>query len=560
VLPSIPNKDDVEYYYKTLLDLQDAKITMTNLAVPEEFNTSLLPSHEDAPSNFPCADLETEPAEHERREKYSTFLRQLCEMERSRAILKNFTRPVSQKKAPKYTTAVTEEPLFLIGYAAASHGQSGTRAWVQEILRDLNPETDETSLTVVSPPDFPPYGWILTPSSASTRYSQGSRLLLDKTQGMKWERLLGSDLYPDLLVSRRLTSRGWAFQDRLSETLIESTVNWYLGSQDVTVTDGLTPFMIGVEKELSALFSAFKAVRVSNRLLESAGESNPQSRVLKFLQNLEAWCLVSAEANPDVQPISGSVFHKFLNYLFRAAEIPRDAYVGDDNVRATVDRWVKSEFGFKEGAESILSKWTEMWDLVMRGKPTAVRVNHFLASMDVWDPVLSASYRRNIERPAVAQEWIRIFLDTQLIRETNARIRSTTLHENIRRWCLRFLPEEMFGPQFAPVNVGPVLTKKGFITSKLRDGRFIVGYKLRQDLSHAEESPVESEEPVETIKANTVVFTETTTTTADGEEVKNATAVHHRVVEEKDGTIEHFLFSSSVSKTVPKDTIDLGRI
>jgi hypothetical protein len=587
LLPECPPLDDLEYYYRTLLDIQDATVTLTAIPVPADFNKTLLPDMDDVPSDFPVSDLETEQAEAERREKYATFLQQLCEMERSRAVLKNFKRPIT--RVPKYTTAITEEPIHLNGYAALAQAQGTTRrAWVQEILRELNTEPEENSLVVASPDDFPPYGWLLTPSATSTRYSRGSRILLDTATGMKWERLLGTDLYPDLIVTRRLTSRGWAFQHARSEALIEATVQWFLASQDAEIKMGLTPFMIGVDKELSVLFSAFKSVRVCNRLLESAGDSNPQSRVLRFLQALESRCLESAEIQEDIQPISLGAFHKFLTYLFRAAEIPRDAYLGDDNVRATVDRWVTSQFGFKVGAECVLPKWKELWDLVMRGKPSAVRLNHFLASMDVWDPVMVASFRRNIERPAVAQEWIRIFLDTQLVRETSARLRSTTLHAAIRRWCLRFLPEEMFGPQFAPVNVGPALTKKGFGVTKLRHGRYIMGYKFREGFSEAdEEAGSDSEEPATqnprreevdgeegeveveegatggVVKANTVVFTETTTKTADGGKVKNATAVRVSVVDEKHGTIEHFLYASTTSTTAggkEATTIDLGRI
>jgi hypothetical protein len=132
---------------------------------------------------------------------------------------------------------------------------------------------------------------------------------------------------------------------------------------------------------------------------------------------------------------------------------------------------------------------------------------------------------------------------------------------------LRFLPEEMFGPQFAPVNVGPVLTKKGFAVVKMKTGRYLVGYKLRPEVCDPEDVESAGEEHVEekekkVVVANTVVFSETTTTTEDGEEETSATAVRVSVVEEKNGTIEHFLFASTTSTTAGKDntTIDLGRI
>lgn len=551
LLPSTPLQTDLEFYYRTLLDFSDAVITVQSTPVSPDFNVSLLPNIGSAPSEFPANDLETTPDETERRAKYATFLQQLCEMEQTRASLKTFKKGAH---APKhsYTTALTEDPLHLIGYARESSGAE-RRAWVEEVLQELNPDSDTEDCALVpgKPAGTPSVAWILTPTLSLARHMFGSRILLNSEVGAKWESLLGTDLYPDLIVSRRLTSKGWTFANPLSDKLIYSTLEWYIASQDTTLKDGLSPFLLGCEREIAQLFAAFKSVRISNRLLESADESNPQARVYKLLQTLEQQCLESTDANVEVQPISGGIFGKFLNYVFRASEVPREFYAGDEHVANAIERWVKAGFGFKPGCESVVAKWKDLWDAVMRGKPTAVKLNHFLASMDVWDPVLSVGFN-GIERAAIAQEWIRIYLDTQLLKDENGRVKSLILYDQIRKWCYRFLPEGLFSSQFATVNIGPVLTKKGIASKKLKDGRFVFGFRFKHLLGtedeHGGEKVAAESDKLRT--ENSVIFTEVTQEEEDGTRTKNRT-VKQTVIEQKDSgsRIEHF-FQASVTQEI----------
>jgi hypothetical protein len=547
ILNYIPSQDDLEFYYSVLLGFNDAKITLTHEAIPDDFNSSLIPNYNEAPTDFPSCDLETDPDEEERRTKYTQFLNQLCEMERTRTALKTLKKPANVGR--KYTTALTEDPLHLIGYAKQSNGTE-RRIWVEEILQELNSDSDDHSIIEVSP-SIPPLGWILTPSAASARHTIGSRICMNAEIGSRWEKLLGTDVFPDLIVSRRLSSRGWSFQNPVSETLILNIINWFLSSQDTTLTDGLSPFIIGCDREIATFLSAFKNIRISNRLLQSVDDSHPQARMIHLLQSMEAQWLESADSNKDVQAISGPVFHKFLNYLFRAAEIQRDIFICDEHVSQAVDHWVKAGLGFKHGVDPILPKWKELWDVVMRGKPSAIKVNNFLASMDAWDPVASLSFT-GIERAAIAQEWIRIYMDTQLIKDDDGKVKSVILYDQMKKWCLRFLPEHLFASQFATVNIGPALTKKGIISRKLKDGRYICGYRFKNLHGSSDDhgdAAVATEEEVKAAtvrEANTVVFSE----------VKNEDGSHtnqtlrHTVLQGMDGSrIEHY-FASSVTQEI----------
>jgi hypothetical protein len=202
----------------------------------------------------------------------------------------------------------------------------------------------------------------------------------------------------------------------------------------------------------------------------------------------------------------------------------------------------------------------------MRGKPSAIKINHFLASMDAWDPMASVTIAGQ-DRAAIAQEWIRIYVDTPLLRGDTFKVRSVILHDQIRKWCLQYLPESIFGSQLSCVNIGPVITKRGLKATKMKNGRYVLGVKMKSMLGSQEEFGGETaatEEEIRTAtfaaeealkRANTVQFTTVTRDNDDGSKTKQR-VVEHTVVEETDGArIEHY-FAASVTT----ETINLGRI
>lgn len=565
---NIPSVDDLTYYYQRLLGFDDAKVSVRTESIPDDFNAALLPSNLEAPCDFPSNDLETSHDEEDRRTKYNQFINQLCEMERSRAALKTFSRSSSAKhtRKPRYTTAITEEPLHLTGYANDQNIKLERRAWVQDILREIDPDSSPENVCPLTTIDGapPPVGWIIVPAQSMARQSLGSRIILDPDIGRKWERLLGTDFYPDLVIFRRLNTHGWTFDTVASENLLTNLVHWFLASQDATINNGISSFVIGLEKELLHLTSMLKTVKVGERLLDMDNDSDPRVRVQKIIRKLETDCLESASVDDTIQPISIGVFNRLLGYAFKASKIPRETYATDDKISLVVERWVRSNMGLKSDAEPLISEWKTIWDLVMRSKPSSVRLNHFLASMDSWDPVAGVGLT-SLDRAAIAQEWIRIYTDTQLIRGESFKVRSIVLHEEIRKWCLQYIPESIFSPQLSCVNIGPVLTKRGMKVTKLKGGRYILGIKFKtlvgkeEDLAGetvATEEEIRVAETAELLKeANSVQYTTVTQENDDGTKTKQR-VVERTVVAEKDGArIEHYF-----TATVTTETIDLGSV
>lgn len=493
---------DIEFYYKTLLGFNDASVRVQCTPVPDSFNESLLSVYDRMPSKYPVHDLETSTADYAKRQQYERFIQQLCEMEQSRAALQVFVRDA----APIGTTAV-----------AARTGHNArlvkNRNWVNELLHALNDEQDyeeehaADELVVATQEETPPIGWVFTPVVADIRESRGSRIVLDAALGKAWEHRLGTDLYPDLVVSRRISTATWAFQHPSSDALVRATLEWYLASQDATVRDGISGWIPAADREISALFSTFKRIKVNERFLLGEGHGvaastsvDKQQQVYKLLNQVESRLLASSLEYPDIEACDYNIYQKYIKYLCNGCGIPKDLY-GTEGVHQILQRWGRSNLGFKPDVDPLLSSWESMWHMIMRGKPTVERVQLFLRTLDAWDPIEAMVFSIP-QKTAIAREWVHIFIDNETVSDVGAKVRSTALHDAVKKWCLKFVPECAFPTSFTPMAIGPIFTARGFNSVKRADGRHTVGIRLKHSM----------QDNVESVAAG--IQTATTTTTA----------------------------------------------
>lgn len=479
VTDSDPTQADLEFYYKTLCGLTEATVECKKHSIPPDFNMSLLSTIDRAPTQFPARDLETPVEEEERRAQYHKFISRLCEMEHSRAALGVFSAGVPDDESASASSDTNR----------VNHRLNHTRSWVQDLLRSLH--EDEDGLVVSADDEgggeeFTPIGWIATPVVAEIRETRGSRIILDASIGKHWERLLGTDVYPDLVVSRRISTLNWAFQHATSDVLIKATLDWYLASQDAKIVDGISDWIPDADREMAILFSTFKKIKVNERLIMEGlpRHSEKGGQVLKLLNTVESRLLASAHGNPEISPCPLDVFQKYMNYVFQAFGVPKEIYGKNEAMVQTLNRWVRSRFGFRSDVDPMLSSWKRMWSLVMRGNATAERVGLFLKTMDCWNPI-EAMILTAPQKSAIAAEWVNIFIDNETIADTGSRVRSTLLHARTKDWCYRYLPEPVFPTSFSPMSIGPVFTRRGFVSVKRNDGRHTMGMRLKH------ETPVE---------------------------------------------------------------------
>jgi hypothetical protein len=488
----IPTCEELEFYYSKLLEIQDVRVNVSTEAVPEDFNSALLLTRDSAPTSFPVYDLETAVADTQRRDQYMEFIKRLCDMERSRAVLRGFTA------AAKSTPHVLEVP---VDYEPNRHILQN-RAWVNELLKSLNEDFDFEDasadsctdiVTATKSDEFIPIGWVFTPTAADVREKKGSRIVLDADIGKKWERLLGSDLFPDMIVSRRINTVNWAFQHPTSDALVRATLDWYIAAHDSRIQDGISDWVVDADRELNALFSTFKKIKVNERLImESLPKSTDKySQVFKILSSMETQLLASSLEDPSIAPLEADLYRKYCIYMFRGMGIDREVYQGNDNVKQIWERWERSKLGFKHNGKPFVEAWAEMWNLVMRGKVTHERLVMFLRTLDCWDPMESSGIT-SLLRSAIASEWVRIFIDNETVLDDKGKIRSPHLQSHIKEYCYKYLPEAIFPTNFSPMIVGPVLAKFGFTSVKTKIGRFTYGLRYKNPPPESEMATVET--------------------------------------------------------------------
>jgi hypothetical protein len=480
-----PVKEDLEFYYRNLIGIADATVAISIDEVPAEFNTGLLGINEGIPTTWPANDLETTVGSTENREKFHAFVRQLCEMERARVVFQTFRRSAKLDLPPadmEPMTPFSDEPAvgrYTRGYVPIHRTKQ--REWVKEVLASLNEGAHGNDAIVIAAceEEVVPYAWVFTPVIAGLRRTIGSRIVLNHEIGKKWQYLLGSTFYPDMVISRRITTAAWTFQHETSTTLVKSLTDWYLASQAAVMTDGVSNLLPDADRDIGNVLMSIRKIKINEGLLfENEGTSDRVGQIFKLMSALEHTSLESADTNKEVSPLSAEVFHKYLNYLFRGSNIPRDLYTSLDGVTQIVARWESNRMGFRKDTEPLLASWKELWELTMRGAPSAARVNLFLATLDTYDPLQLGLYN-HVDRMAITHEWVRIFLDTQIVKDTKCRIRSVTMYDKIQEWCAKYLPMEAFASAFSPMFVGPVLTRRGLVTIKCRGGRVVRGIRFR---------------------------------------------------------------------------------
>jgi len=524
----IPDTEELQFYYRQLLGFTNATIKVTVSDVPPTFKESLLSTGLRVPTQFPVSDLETTPENAKKRQQYATFLDQLCAVENSRALLQVFAAPEEEAgpASPKKTSA----------------SLSKTRAWVQELLRSLHAEETVESNEIVSAEidSFVPLGWIFTPVVAEIRDTRGSRIVLDPALGSKWERLLGTDLFPDMVVSRRISTQTWAFQHATSDALAKATLEWYLASQDATVKDGMSGWIQEADKEMTALFATFKRIKINEKLLREGlpKTGDKQSKAFTVVSTIEARCLASALEHEEVEALSMEQIQRFMKYVFRGFGIPKDTAA--EGVQQIYQRWVHGSLGFRPDATPILDSWAELWHVVMRGRATREHVDLFLKTMDCWDP-LEAGLMTATQRKDVESEWVKIFIDNMLTSgEKKDRLPTIPLYKHVEEWCKKHLPVGLFASNFSPAAIGPVFTIRGFNKTKASGGRFMLGLKYKHPECCA---PVSMSSAATETDTKTVVAVTASTETRGG--VTEETHSVRMTSESDGGRIEHFFAATT---------------
>jgi hypothetical protein len=234
----VPTNEQFLCYYRTLCGFGEADVNVERTVVPAGFNTALLKPLDSAPSNFPQSDIETEPEEEEKRENYKRFIKGLIDMEHSRLNLNFFiTKPLERTGKRK-------------------QDYDGFRAWVADVINTLSNEVNTDDVNQ----KYPTIGWLITASSKAARHANGYRLITDPVIGIAWEKLLGTDHFPDLIVARKIHASNWRYDDEKSNLLFHNILDWYIHAKMAVYSDGISDWLQGIDVEINSLILAFQNI------------------------------------------------------------------------------------------------------------------------------------------------------------------------------------------------------------------------------------------------------------------------------------------------------------
>jgi hypothetical protein len=513
----IPSEEQYTYYYTVLCGFTDAKVTCTTISVPEGFNEALLKPLDTAPTVFPLSDLETEPADKEKRQHYKDFIKQLVQMEVNRISLNFF---VEAPKTSSYLTKGQQEKI------------QGYRDWVKDLLGVL--ETELAIVPVTNTQAQPTVGWIIAPSTESTRRTNGYRLITNERVGQLWEPLLGTDHFPDLVIAQKLHTASWDFQHEMSTALYKNILNWYLHAKNASIEDGVSAWMPQIDTELRTLAAAFlhlcpaatpgaatvaaeehtqlpdpeydmpyamPAPKRRGRPPKPAplAQSNFDSQTLRtefihvdipkgvtphittikdVLRCVEELLAPASMFTTTTEPCTVKVFCEFVKNICAALDLAEEE-IQHETVAKVFQRWETNKMGFRPDLYPIIAEWYEMWRTIIRTNATIERVEFFNKTVSLGTVATTKSLPTK-DRDHIVEGWLKIFTETNLIQDPMGSVQAVDLHEQCRQFCLRFTPESLFGKAFTPMSIGPFFTKRGYQSVRRSHGRFVQGIRYRR--------------------------------------------------------------------------------
>jgi uncharacterized phage-associated protein len=463
---------DVEFYYHTLLGFGNWEASIRSLEVPESFTLSLIGGRgNEIPEHFPSYDHEI--ADEEGVARYYGLIDRVLEMENMR--LECGLATVDRPPATETT------------YTAAKPTRSRYMCWIQEMLEKFR-STGSVEMDTAEVVDDDTLAWIFTPVLNDIRESRGSRIVLDMEIGKRWGMRLGTELYPDLVLRRRITTVDWTFQHPSSAKLVRAAIEWYVEAQLMGEwsCEGVSPWIMNADDDLLAVLTPFKSVGPRQSFAMHGGKPRKDNihPLMHVLRQHEGTLFVSQlSLGPEEQgrcmSISKELLVRFIRCIFKMNGIATDIIdTCWGPVEDIINLWIRSKYGICIDARPPFAVWEPMWDLLVRYSPTTESFVMFLNTLDVYEPITAITMSVS-QKTDIARLWVRAFVDREMIRDSEERVSAILFYAAVREWCLKYTPESILDNQFKAFVIGPIMTAMGHPCHKTKKGRMIKGLRFR---------------------------------------------------------------------------------
>lgn len=484
------DQEDADFYYHYLLGFQSYGVTVWNREVPESFTLSLLGANVgDVPIHFPAHDLETDAAGVT---KYFTLVDRVCEMESLRSeygIGISGSGSSSGSSGCNSSAHASSNARTEAADKAAFSAQTKYQSWVKEVMASFEEAMHTTPYNTEDHRDIA-FAWMLTPVLKEIRETRGSRIVTNEDVGRHWGTKLGTDVFPDLVVSRRFSTVDWKFQHPASDALAKQAIHWYLEAQmlGTPAFSGVSQWILQADEDLAAVLGPFKHVGAqqlfsagsagggtgTGSAAASAGTGSKDHPLSNILRRLEGEHILCSLTNEHILLLNQAQWEKYLRHVFRAYGI--STLIIETNwgaVQDTIQTWIRGSLGICTEKPALCVGWQRWWDVLVDSQFDA-----FLLTLDAHDPIQSI-HMTNKQKYDLGEAWIRMYVEKEMIQDEESRIPTAPFYENLRKWVLERISLPCLENPLKPVNIGPVMTILGHPVQRTKKGRMFLGLNYR---------------------------------------------------------------------------------
>ncbi len=463
LLDSVPEhlKEDMETYYRDFLGVGNVKVVYRTFEVPESFPLALLGPSE--PQTFPIFDKEV--MNELEKEKYVALVERMVEMERMRV-----------------ECGLSGEPAST-GSSTPTAPTGRYEAWVEELLETLRqhePQKEDTR----SIPDDATVAWIITPVLESERAKKGCRILTDMELGKYWASRLGTDLFPDLVICRRLSTCRWRIRNQHADLLAKAAIDWYVAGQTLIAgpLPGLSAWIQQADRDLASVLLPFQNVGLAEAFHPS-GEDTTHS-LTSILQSLEGTHILCSltNTNTSIYKPTRDQWTRYMRHIFRMHGILTgviDSYW--QGVEDCIALWIRGGQGVDVGNTALFDAWKPIWNKLFRDRDSItidVKFGEFLDTLDLHVP-MTVIGMQSYEKMAIANIWIQMFFEEELVEDTTGILHASVLYDSVRTFVFRYCPKLAVDSVVQPTSLAPYFTTRGYASTRTKKGRFITGLRYK---------------------------------------------------------------------------------
>jgi len=333
-------------------------------------------------------------------------------------------------------------------------------------------------------------GWMLSPKHMDTREKYGIKFITDPAIGLKWDSLLGTQLFPDFIVSRRISSAAWTFQHPSTTNMLASIVEWWVTAH-MRTEDG---WIHSSETDFDALLEVFRTKGIPTEY-----HSEQMDALKMALLDMEETVLGNPEiySSTDLIPFQTAENWRFwIDRMLRSKGVMLESNV--DFINAMIRRWMRDGWGLRKEclpSPPANAHFREAWTALTRLYPiNEESVLKWIRLLNMNDPVCTIRVRHE-PKQQILDDWIPVAAFFLKASHPLLRARSIRTYAWIRTWMLKYVPVDLYGTFMLPKRLCPGIISAGYPRIHSTGGYFFVGLELPD--SELEIAPYGDQEEVD---------------------------------------------------------------